>query len=417
MRILSSLLLSLIFCFSTYAQDTTQIVQAGRINAKATQAKPYVILISADGFRSDFSVKYGAKFLQSREITGVKASAMIPSYPTLTFPNHYSIVTGLYPAHHGLVDNRYYDVNSKMEYSMGNKKMVAEGKWYGGTPLWVLAEQQGLLSASFYWVASEADIQGVRPSYYYIYNENIGIEQRIQAVKNWLSLPPEKRPHLITFYFPQVDHDAHEYGPEDPRVGEAVKWVDQSIAQLQAALEPLQLPINYVFVSDHGMTTVDIENTLKKPAVLDTANFKVPSGDALLHVYAKNPEAINQALPTLKKNTSFKTYLMDETPAHWHYRKSDDKFNRLGDILLVPNHPSIFNLGSRKTSPGKHGYDNHLPDMQASFQAWGPAFKSGLKIPAFENVHVYPIIAKILGLNFDEAQIDGKLNVLKPILK
>ena len=417
MRILSSLLLFLIFCFSTYAQDTTQIVQAGRINAKATQAKPYVILISADGFRSDFSVKYGAKFLQSREITGVKASAMIPSYPTLTFPNHYSIVTGLYPAHHGLVDNRYYDVNSKMEYSMGNKKMVAEGKWYGGTPLWVLAEQQGLLSASFYWVASEADIQGVRPSYYYIYNENIGIEQRIQAVKNWLSLPPEKRPHLITFYFPQVDHDAHEYGPEDPRVGEAVKWVDQSIAQLQAALEPLQLPINYVFVSDHGMTTVDIENTLKKPAVLDTANFKVPSGDALLHVYAKNPEAINQALPTLKKNTSFKTYLMDETPAHWHYRKSDDKFNRLGDVLLVPNHPSIFNLGSRKTSPGKHGYDNHLPDMQASFQAWGPAFKSGLKIPAFENVHVYPIIAKILGLNFDEAQIDGKLNVLKPILK
>jgi predicted AlkP superfamily pyrophosphatase or phosphodiesterase len=417
MRILTSLVLSIFIRFVGFAQDTTQIVQAGRTNSAAQQAKPYVILISADGFRSDFSVKYGAKFLQSREAKGVKAAAMIPSYPSLTFPNHYSLVTGLYPAHHGLVDNRYYDVNSKTEYSMSNKKMVADGKWYGGTPLWVLAEQQGMLSASFYWVASEADIQGIRPTYHYVYNETIPIEQRIQAVKNWLSLPAEKRPHMITFYFPQVDHDAHEYGPEDPRVGDAVKWVDQSIAQIQAALDPLKLPINYVFVSDHGMTTVDTENTLKKPSPLDTTNFKVPSGDALLHVYAKNPDAINRTVTALKQSTTFQTYLMDETPAHWHYRKSDDYFNRLGDILVVPNHPSIFNLGTRKTSPGKHGYDNHHPDMQASFQAWGPAFKLGIKIPAFENVNVYPMVAKILGLNFDESKVDGKLNVLKPILK
>jgi predicted AlkP superfamily pyrophosphatase or phosphodiesterase len=403
------------FCIS--AQDTTQIVHAERRNTLAQQAKPYVILISADGFRSDFSVKYGAKFLQSREAKGVKAEAMIPSYPTLTFPNHYSIVTGLYPAHHGLVDNRYFDVNSGMEYSMGNKKMVAEGKWYGGTPLWVLAEQQGMLSASFYWVASEADIQGIRPSYFYTYNEKIPIEQRIQAVKNWLALPAEKRPHMITFYFPEVDHDAHEYGPEDPRVGSAVKFVDESIAKLQAALDPLNLPINYVFVSDHGMTTVNTEHTLGKPAALDTAAFRVPWGDALLHVYTKNAAAVPQTLVALRKDQSFQTYLMDETPAHWHYRKSDDKFNRLGDILLVPNHPNIFNLSPRKTSPGKHGYDNHHPDMQASFQAWGPAFKKGITIPAFENVNIYPMIANILGLRVNESQIDGKLKELKPILK
>jgi hypothetical protein len=136
-----------------------------------------------------------------------------------------------------------------------------------------------------------------------------------------------------------------------------------------------------------------------------------------LHVYAKNPEAINRTVTALKQSTTFQTYLMDETPEHWHYRKSDDYFNRLGDILLVPNHPSIFNLGTRKTSPGKHGYDNHHPDMQASFQAWGPAFKSGIKIPAFENVNVYPMVAKILGLNLNESKVDGKLNVLMPILK
>lgn len=417
MRNIINFIFFVLLAFQGLSQDTTQIVQTGRSNSLSQQAKPYVILISADGFRSDFSMKYGAKFLQSRVARGVKADAMIPSYPTLTFPNHYSIVTGLYPAHHGLVDNRYFDVNSGNEYSMGNKKMVAEGKWYGGTPLWVLAEQQGMLSASFYWVASEADIQGIRPSYFYAYNEKIPIEQRIQAVKDWLSLPVEKRPHMITFYFPEVDHDAHEYGPEDPRVGKAVEFVDQSIAKLQAALDPLNLPINYVFVSDHGMTTVDTEHTLGKPAALDTAAFRVPWGDALLHVYTKNSAAVPQALVALRKDQSFQTYLMDETPAHWHYRKSDDKFNRLGDILLVPNHPTIFNLSPRKTSPGKHGYDNHHPDMQASFQAWGPAFKKDIKIPAFENVNVYPMIANILGLQVNESQIDGKLKALKPILK
>jgi predicted AlkP superfamily pyrophosphatase or phosphodiesterase len=417
MHKLSLYLLLSCISFFAFSQDTTQIVHADRRNSASQQAKPYVILISADGFRSDFSVKYGAKFLQSREAQGIKANAMIPSYPTLTFPNHYSIVTGLYPSHHGLVDNRYFDVNSGKEYNMGNKKMVAEGKWYGGTPLWVLAEQQGMLSASFYWVASEADIQGIRPTYLYTYNENIPIEQRIQAVKNWLSLPAEKRPHLITFYFPQVDHDAHEFGPEDPRVGDAVHFVDESIARLQAALDPLKLPINYVFVSDHGMTKVDTEHTLGRPAALDTAAFKVPSGDALLHVYTKIPAAVPSTLASLKQNSSFKTYLMDETPAHWHYSKSDDRFNRLGDILLVPNHPSIFNLGTRKTSPGKHGYDNHHPDMQASFQAWGPAFKSGKNIPAFENVNVYPMVGKILGLTIDESTIDGRLSQLKSILK
>jgi hypothetical protein len=156
---------------------------------------------------------------------------------------------------------------------------------------------------------------------------------------------------------------------------------------------------------------------LPKPAALDTAYFKVPSGDALIHVYTKNQAAVPNTLAELRKQNTFQTYLMDETPAYWHYRKSDDRFNRLGDILLVPNHPNIFNLGTRKTSPGKHGYDNHHPDMQASFQAWGPAFKSGVIIPAFENVHVYPMIGKILGLTIDESSIDGRMKQLKPILK
>ena len=415
-KLLSWLASFLLFTLPLIAQDTTQHRIEGRVNAPSQLTKPYVILISADGFRSDFVDKYDASHLKSMQSLGVSAPAMIPAYPTLTFPNHYTLVTGLYPSHHGLVNNRYFDPTSRQEYSMGNKKMVAEGKWYGGTPLWVLAEKQGMLSASNFWVASEADIQGVRPSYYYVYNEVTPMAQRVQSVKDWLQLPAEKRPHFITFYMPEVDHDAHEFGPEDPRVKKSVQVVDQAIRDLQAALDPLKLPINYVFVSDHGMATVDNKNTMRLPAEIDTAAFRVPSGDALLQVYAKDPARIEATYQALKKNSNFDTYLMSETPAHWHYRGEDDRYNRLGALLLVPKFPRVFNLSKYPTNQGKHGFDNHMPEMQASFQAWGPAFKKGMRIPTFENVDIYPLIARMLGLTYDPASIDGRLDTWKTVL-
>ena len=403
---------------SLNAQDTTQQINLFTKNDPSQYDKPYVILISADGFRADFTEQYDAKFLQTISKKGVRAKYMQPSYPSVTFPNHYTIVTGLYPSHHGLVDNTYFDVASGQQYSMSNKKMVGEGKWYGGTPLWVLAEQQKMLSASFFWVASEADIQGIKPTYHYIYNDKTSIGTRIQAVKDWLMLPEDRRPHMITFYFPDVDHDAHTYGPEDPRVKSSVQFVDSSINALQRALSTLNLPINYIFVSDHGMTTVDVDNTIGLPAEVDKKYFNVPWGDALLQLYAKDSSKIESTYQALKQNKNFKTFKLDETPAHWHYKKSDDWHNRLGDLILVPNSiHQVFNLGTRKPTPGKHGFDNKEVDMRASFMAWGPAFKKGLLIEGFENVHVYPLIAKILGLKIDENKIDGQLKVLKPILK
>ena len=400
-----------------HTTDTTQQVVAGRKNSAEQLNKPYVILISADGFRADFADLYDAKNLKALSKSGISAQFMTPSYPSVTFPNHYSIVTGLYPSHHGLVDNSYIDVPSGAFYNMGNKKMVAEGKWYGGTPIWVLAEQQKMISASFYWVASEADIQGIKPTYHYIYNEKIDIGTRIKAVKDWLSLPEEQRPHLITFYFPQVDHNAHEYGPNDPRVGTAVQFVDSSINALQTALSSLHLPINYIFVSDHGMAKVDNVNTQPLPKEVDTAFFKVPWGDAQLHLYAKDKSKIQPTYEALKKDTSITVYKLDETPDYWHYKTKDDRYNRLGDLIIIPHFPRIFNLSTRKTSPGKHGFDNHLVEMRASFMAWGPAFKNGMTIDGFENVNVYPLVAEILGLKYDPKKIDGKLEVLSPILK
>jgi predicted AlkP superfamily pyrophosphatase or phosphodiesterase len=414
------ILFTLVFIVLTtgsFAQDTTQKIVGGRRNDKSQFNKPYVILISADGFRADFTELYNATFLKSVSKKGVRAQFMTPSFPTLTFPNHYSIVTGLYPGHHGLVDNTYFDKSSGLEYRMGNKQMVAEGKWYGGTPLWVLAEQQKMLSASFYWVASEADIQNTRPTYYYVYNEKIAIATRIKAVKDWLSLPEDQRPHMITFYFPQVDHEAHTYGPNDKHVEEAVHFVDSSVNALQAELASLNLPINYIFVSDHGMTKVDIDHTIGMPKAIDTTVMRVPWGDALIHVYAKDTSKLIAAYNELKKDTSISVYKLDETPAYWHYKKSDDKYNRFGDLIVVPHLPKVFNFSTRKTTLGKHGFDNHHPDMRATFMAWGPAFKSGLTIKDFENVNIYPLIAKILGLQIDEKQIDGKLAVLGNTLK
>ncbi len=413
---ISHILLIFLFNYSA-AQDTSQQIVPGRFNSPAQQQQPYVILISADGFRYDLAEKFNAVNLLRLSDAGVKADYMQPSFPSLTFPNHYTIVTGMYPAHHGLIDNTFYDAQRNAFYGMGNKKAVADSSWYGGTPLWVLAEQQQMLSASFYWVVSESAIQGIRPSYYYIYNEKIGMDDRIRTVKNWLQLPPEKRPHLITFYFPQVDHEAHAYGPDSKQAAAAVHLIDESVGKLVAAIDSLQLPVNFIFVADHGMTNVDTKETLPLPSAIDTSKFFIPYGDALVHLYAKNKTDIIPTYKAIKKQAvDFNVYLLNKTPERWHYRRKDDVFNRGGDLLLVPILPKVFSISRRTVTPGKHGFDPVITDMHASFYAWGPAFKKHLQIGGFENVHVYPLIAKLLGLQYQH-RIDGKLSVLAPVLQ
>lgn len=402
---------------TSFAQDTTQQIISGRKNSAEQMKKPYVIMISIDGMRTDFTEMHNASFLQKASKEGVRAKYMIPSFPSLTFPNHYAIATGQYPAHNGLVDNTYFDKATGVQYSMSNVKLVTNPKYYGGTPIWVLAEKQEMISASYFWVGSEAPVEGTHPTYYYNYNEKTNIATRIQAIEDWLSLPEEKRPHLITLYFPEVDHDAHTYGTKDNKVTKAVQFVDSAINAIQERLASLHLPINYIVVSDHGMTDVDNVNTMGLPKQIDTASFRVPWGDALLHLYAKDSSKINSTVEALKKDTLFNTYTLNETPAYWHYAKKDDRFDRLGDIIITPKLPKVFNLGTRKTTPGKHGFDNHHPDMRATFIAWGPAFKKGITIEGFENVNVYPLVAHILGLQLDETKIDGRFKVLAPILK
>jgi predicted AlkP superfamily pyrophosphatase or phosphodiesterase len=407
--------------------DTQQQVIADRRNSPEQEKKPYVILISADGFRYDLADKYQAPNLLRLREAGVAATSMKPSFPTLTFPNHYSLATGLYPSHHGIVDNAFYDAKKKKAYFIKDRKAVRDGSWYGGTPIWVLAEQQQMLTASFYWVGTEAPIQGIYSTYFYYFARGlVSLDQRVQVVKDWLRLPPEKRPHLITFYFEEVDHAEHYHNVDSKETAEAVRLVDEGVGKLKRMTDSLGLPVSFVFVSDHGMAEEDTVHNLPLPWAVDTTKFLVTDGDVLLHLYAHDKKDILPAYNALKaeageankeEGVDFDVYLPDQTPPGWHYAKQrDDRYDRIGDILLIARFPKVFNLPHRKPLKGMHGWDNELPDLQATFYAWGPAFKQHLRIGVFENVAVYPMIAKILGLEISE-KIDGDPVTLKNILR
>lgn len=301
---------------------------------------------------------------------------------------------------------------------MKTAETVRDGSWYGGTPLWVLAEQQQMLSASFYWVGTEADIKGIHPTYYYHYDESIPIDRRIQVVVNWLNLPPEQRPHFITFYMSRTDHDGHKYGPDARETGEAVRWVDSVVGRLTHAVKSTGLPVNFIFVADHGMTRIDNVNTIPKPSAIDTGKFYIPRGFELVELYARNKKDIRPTYKKLKKQEKdFTVYLKANMPAHLHYNKKDDVKGVIGDILLIPSWPKTFNFSGTPEDPGAHGFDPvKVKDMHAVFYAWGPNFRTGIQVPAFENVNVYPVVTRILGLTYNE-KIDGTPGLAERVLR
>lgn len=401
--------------------DTAQVVVPERQNSPETQSKPYVIMISTDGFRYDYAKKYNAENLLKLSNSGVRAEAMIPSYPSITFPNHWSLITGLYPSHHGLIDNFFYDYKRKEAYAMSNKKNAEDGSWYGGTPLWGLAEKQGMVSASLMWVGSASDAGGMRPTYYYPYHEKFTPSEKVEKVVNWLKLPEDKRPHFISLYFPEVDGSGHHYGPDAKETETAVHLIDQAVGNLVQKVNDLGLKnVNFVFVSDHGMIKVDGGTPLEIPAILfDKNRFDFYNSQTLLRVYVKNQDEVKSVYRELKKNKTddYEVYLDKKLPRYLHFATRDDQYNRIGQILLIPKAPKIFLEKGKKTSVGKHGYNPRLvPEMKATFYAWGPEFKNNLVIDEFANINVYPLVAEILGLKIDQP-IDGKIKVLKEALK
>ena len=400
------------------AQSGSSVIESPNPpNTSEQQGKHYVVLVSLDGFRYDYATKYGAKNLQS--IAGRGASApegMIPSYPSVTFPNHYALVTGLYPDHHGIVANNFYDPTRNESYSFTNPKTTSDGSWYGGTPLWVLAEKQGMRAASFFWPTSDAEIQGKRPSYYIApYDDDFPDDKRVDQVLAWLKLPPEKRPHFITLYYATTDHAGHIYGPDAPETANAVRHVDDMIGKLLDGITALRLPIDLIVLADHGMESLQ-GGWVILDKWADLSQFET-SGSLL---YAKSEADADKAYRSLQgASDTFKVYRRAQVPAYLHFNSNP----REGDPVVVPTGPySIVahnpdsNGGTRMPPRGGHGYDpRQMPSMKAIFFAAGPDIRPGVTVASFENVDVYPLIAAILGLQ--TGPIDGKLLVLQGILK
>lgn len=404
-------------CFGQKAVDTTQISFLRPANTIAAQEAPYVVFISIDGFRYDYIDKYDAKNIKALAESGVWAKdGMYPSYPSSTFPNHWSLITGMFPSHHKLIDNVFYDPNRDYNYRIGTKTMY-DGSWYKGLPLWGLAEAQGMRSASLFWVGSESDAAGLRPSYYYRYHEKFKGEDKARIIKNWLELPESDRPHFITLYFPEVDHAGHSYGPDAKETEDSVHYVDDAIKTLTETLAPLGLPINYVLVSDHGMIEIHEDHYINMPKI-DDNKYTVVNRSTMVRIHAKDHNDIQPLYKSLKADNhpDYEVYLANEFPEKLHHSTLEDTTRIIGDIILVPHGPRIFVYPGQKRIPGRHGFSPYdIPEMKATFLAWGPAFKSHDVIPSFQNVNVYPLIAEILGLKISH-KIDGNINVLRSVL-
>jgi predicted AlkP superfamily pyrophosphatase or phosphodiesterase len=399
------------------------IILPALLRAQGEEDVPYVILISFDGFRYDYPELFGPPNFQAFAKSGTQAAGLIPSFPSKTFPNHYTLVTGLYPGHHGLVDNAFYDPDRNEYYGMKMRDRVQDPYYYSGTPLWKLAKNNNVRSASFFWVGSELPKEELRPDYFYPYDESIADTLRVDQVLRWLSLPAEERPHFITLYFSSPDHEAHLYGPESAETRGAVMNADRLLGRLMAGVKKTQLPVNVILVSDHGMLNMKEESStyIFLDEIMDIKNSQVKYsvGGTQAHLYVSSESQRDSLYDALNgKSRKFSVRKQEEFPSHWHYNAV-----RSGDLLITANpgyyiverNRSKFEATRKRGSCfGAHGYDpRQVPQMQGIFIANGPHIKPGLKIPAFENVHVYPLIAKILNLPLPE--IDGRAEVLERI--
>lgn len=409
-----AILLSLLFLFvgcQTPGQEGNQT------NTPEQMTKPYVVMVSIDGYRYDYTDRYKPTFLSQLKKTGLSAQGLLSIYPTKTFPNHYSIATGLYSAHHGLVANEFYDIDRSVRYKITDRTQVEDPIWYKGLPLWNATQEEGMLSASYFWVGTDAPIGGKHPTYFFPYNQAVPNNSRVDQVIDWLKLPEEKRPHFITLYFSDVDSAGHMYGPESQEVKDAVLKVDESIGRLVQGIESLKLPINLIVVSDHGMIQIGDRVYMSDYMSLDGIRVEGRGPHAL--VYVEDEARKKTIRADLEKIPHIKVRTPEEMPKEYGY--SNNKL--LGDFILMVDPPYYLEhkkdlaaaMGMR--SGGTHGYDiRDSKEMQAIFYAKGPNIKAVQGIAPFENIHVYPFIMKILDLPV-RAKIDGKESVLKPYFK
>jgi predicted AlkP superfamily pyrophosphatase or phosphodiesterase len=397
------------------------------IKSLAQENQNYVILISLDGFRYDYVDRFQPENLSRFIASGTSAKSMISSFPTKTFPSHYAVATGMRPEKNGLVNNSFYDPDKGQVYSIGNKAVVHDPYWYAGTPLWVQAEQHGVKAASFFFVGSETAIKGTLPSFYYVYDGNVPNLTRTSKVLEWLQLPEQERPRFITMYFSDMDDVGHMYGPDnDAQLSKKLQKLDRELGSLFEGLKSLNLPINVVIVSDHGMANVPIQNLVDLDQMTKGLAGKVVNNGSQAHVYLEDPSTIDTVLAQLRSFPFPVT--VDKVCDKTFYKHTDQFGKRMGDILIMADLGYYLATASDMVKYqqraarfdtrifGEHGYSPEYKEMHGIFYANGPRIRQGHQIETFENVHVYPLICQILGIPIP-ADIDGSKEVLQPILK
>ncbi len=375
--------------------------------------QPYLVVLSLDGFRWDYPQMYNTPNLNRMAEEGVKAEALIPCFPTKTFPNHYSIATGLYPDHHGIVQNGFTDPNLGV-YAISNRQSVMNPAFYGGEPIWVTAEKQGVKAATFYWVGSEAPVLGQYASIWKPYDHHFPFTARIDSVIAWLQLPEARRPRLVMWYLHEPDEIGHNDGPLAPSTGKMVTYLDSLVGVFRARLGelPIASRVNFIVLSDHGMGEIPEENNLYLDELVPRYWLSGASGgDIQLNLSAV--EAYKDSLYNrLKKIPQLSVYKKEEVPPRLHYGTNP----RILDLVVIAD--SLWNISitrQDRVSRGGHGYDNRNPDMHGIFYAVGPSFRQGTALPAFENVNLYPLFADLLKIK--PAKTDGQMEVVKKGLK
>jgi predicted AlkP superfamily pyrophosphatase or phosphodiesterase len=390
-------------------------------NSAQAQSRHYVVMVSLDGFRWDYAKRDNAAHLLALAKDGVWApDGMLPSFPSVTYPNHFTLATGLYPEHHGIVANSFYDPDRQKVFSAFTTGAFKDDSWFRGTPLWSLAESQGMRTACIFWPGSEAEIAGHRPTWYADRDSKLEAaaetqQARIDDAVALLSLPPEQRPHLILMHYPLADIAGHKFGPDAAETRAVIAKIDGLIGKLKKALDATGLPIDLVIVSDHGMARMPNEwITLDQFA--DLTGFET-EGSLL---YGKTEADRERVYNQLKKASSqFMVYRLRNVPAELH----DDQNAREGDPVVIATGPFAIRAhapanGEPDPAPdlGMHGFDpRKVPEMKATFIATGPDIVKGKTVAPFENVNLYPWLAHLLGLT--PAKNDGSLNVLAGTLR
>ena len=376
-----------------------------------------LLLISIDALRADYLGKGDTPHLDRLAKQGVRAEWMNPSYPALTFPNHFTLVTGLRPDRHGVVHNTMRE-EGLGDFRVGDLAAVGDGRWWRAEPIWVGAEKAGLPTAIWAWPGSAAEINGIRPARWRPYDESVPAEQRADEVARWLEEPAATRPRFAALYLEMVDGAGHEYGPQAPQTRQAVRQADAAVGRLIDSLADKGLldRINVIVVSDHGMAAVPTGQAIAVEDMVPVEDAAVVNiGQSVgIAPRAGHVEAAEKRL--LGRHNHYQCWRKSELPARWHYGRNARvppivcQMDEGWDAIPAANVAKRALAGTR----GSHGYDPALASMRATFLARGPAFRKGVVIAPFDNVDVYPLMARLLDIPARDN--DGDIAPLLPAL-